>query len=370
MISSELISWYQSGHRKLPWRETRDPYRIWISEVILQQTRIDQGLPYYNRFIALFPDVFMLARARNSKVLKAWQGLGYYSRALNLHKTSKTIVNKYKGVFPEDYHELLKLDGIGPYTAAAVASIAYNKPYAVLDGNVARVISRLFAIRVPVNSATGKKILQQKANELLDGKRPALHNQAMMELGALICKPQAPLCSQCPLQSGCKAFNTGIELQLPVKQRNHVSQTIRIHYLLITDGQKIILSRRNSGGIWKHLFDFPAIELTTDKKLTVQQLQRKLKNYGITTFERSGSAEGLKHILTHRMLLADYSVIKTGKKLSKLRTTSNEKIVSVEDLKKYPVPRLIEKIIELAEIDRITRKRKPKAQSIRQLPVL
>ncbi|HPR61276.1 MAG TPA: A/G-specific adenine glycosylase, partial [Prolixibacteraceae bacterium] len=204
-FSNKILKWYNINKRELPWRKTKNPYFIWISEVILQQTRVEQGKQYYLKFIDSFPDITSLAAASEDEILKTWQGLGYYSRARNLHKGAKQIVQNYNGIFPNKYHELLKISGIGPYTAAAIASIAFNIAKAAIDGNVYRVLSRVFEINAPIDSSTGKKTFDTLANKLIDNKQPGNYNQALMELGALICKPRNPICENCPLQNNCLA---------------------------------------------------------------------------------------------------------------------------------------------------------------------
>lgn len=205
-FSAKIINWYQQNKRDLPWRTTNDPYFIWLSEIILQQTRVDQGMSYYLKFTQTFPTISHLAKADNEKVMKLWQGLGYYSRARNLHTTSQIVHSDHKGQFPDSYESILELKGVGEYTAAAIASFAFNKPHAVVDGNVYRVLARVFGILTPIDSTQGKKEFRELAETLLNKKDPALHNQAIMEFGALQCKPVNPDCSSCPLQSMCYAF--------------------------------------------------------------------------------------------------------------------------------------------------------------------
>ena len=217
IFSKTLINWYSVNKRELPWRQTIDPYYIWLSEIILQQTQVAQGLPYYVKFTEEFPSVFHLAKAQEGHVLKLWQGLGYYSRARNLHTTAKYIAAELKGEFPNNYKDLLKLKGIGDYTASAIASICFNKPEAVVDGNVYRVLSRYFGIDTPINSPKGAKEFKQLAQELIDKKDPATFNQAIMEFGATQCKPQSPDCTLCPFTSSCIAFNENRIIELPVK---------------------------------------------------------------------------------------------------------------------------------------------------------
>ncbi|MFZ4583041.1 MAG: A/G-specific adenine glycosylase, partial [Paludibacter sp.] len=215
--SKTLINWYEHNKRELPWRDISDPYRIWISEIILQQTRVNQGISYYLRFVDRFPDVKALATAHEDEVLKYWQGLGYYSRARNLHKTAQIIVEKHNGNFPNSYTEIVQLKGIGAYTAAAICSFAYNQPYGVVDGNVYRVLSRLFAIQTPIDSSQAKNEFSDLATNLLNNSNPGIHNQAIMEFGALQCVPVQPECNTCPFQKTCKAYELDLVDKLPIK---------------------------------------------------------------------------------------------------------------------------------------------------------
>lgn len=346
LISEKLVAWYLQSHRKLPWRKTKDPYRIWISEIILQQTRVEQGLLYYLNFIKNFPDIKSLASASQEKVLKQWQGLGYYSRARNLHHTAKAIVQDHNGKFPGDYEQLLRLKGIGHYTAAAIASFAFNLPHAVVDGNVIRVLSRLMAVNVPAKSMEGKRLFQRKADELLNRKQPALHNQAMMEFGALVCKPVSPLCDKCPLQKNCAVFLAGKVGLYPMKEKKNKQEIIRLHYLMITDGKRIVISKRSEKGIWKGLYEFPKAESPGKKKIPVEAIRKRLNQFGIKNNKLIVNVvSNLKHILSHRILLADCSLIKMND-LSRLKTGSTEKIIPLRLLNRYPVPRLMEKIME------------------------
>ena len=261
VFSKVLINWYLKNKRELPWRKTRDPYHIWLSEIMLQQTRIAQGLPYYLRFINAFPSVFDLAKAPKEQVLKLWQGLGYYSRARNLHKSAKYVAEELNGVFPDSYKELKKLKGVGDYTAAAVASISYNEPVAVVDGNVYRVLSRFFEIETPINSTLGIKEFKALAEELLDKENPADFNQAIMEFGALQCKPQNPLCETCPLNSACLALKKNKIKDLPVKLKKAKIKKRYFNYLVVySEENKILLQQRTGKGIWNGLYEFPLIE--------------------------------------------------------------------------------------------------------------
>ncbi len=259
-IAKIIEKWYEENKRDLPWRNSPSAYKIWLSEIILQQTRINQGISYYNKFIEKYPAIQQLAQAPIEDVLKLWQGLGYYSRARNLHITARRITNDCNGNFPSDYKELLSLNGIGEYTAAAIASMAFNIPVAVVDGNVFRVLSRLYGIKTGITSAAGKKLFRLKAQEILNHKKPGIHNQAMMELGALICLPRNPLCNQCPLNMRCYAYKYRLVNELPVKKVNGKTRERYFHYLHISYRGSTFIHKRQQKDIWNSLFEFPLIE--------------------------------------------------------------------------------------------------------------
>ena len=259
-IADKLIDWYGVNGRDLPWRRTRDPYRIWLSEVILQQTRIAQGMDYYLRFVARFPDVGALAAADEDEVLKLWQGLGYYSRARNLHAAARQVVERYGGRFPAAYADVRSLKGVGDYTAAAVCSITYDAPCAVVDGNVYRVLSRLFDLDLAIDTAEGRKAFAALADEQLDRRRPARYNQAIMDFGALQCTPANPSCNDCPLRDECLSLAAGTVAERPVKAGRTRIRPRYLNYLHLECGGRIALRRRPEGDIWQGLYDLPAIE--------------------------------------------------------------------------------------------------------------
>ena len=268
-----LSKWYDKNKRDLPWRRTKDPYRIWVSEIILQQTRIEQGWDYYLRFIEKFPDLHVLASAREEEVLKLWQGLGYYSRARNMHAAAKEIINLHHGKFPGTYEEIRRLKGIGDYTAAAISSIAFGIPSPVVDGNVCRFFSRYFGIGEPADTQKGKTAVREKAKEHISSEHPGDFNQAIMEFGALQCKP-VPDCMTCPLKTGCVAFQQKRIAEFPVKSKKQRVRTRYFHYLLIKTGKgknhSVFLKKRTGNDIWKNLFDFPLIE--TEKAVNYKKL--------------------------------------------------------------------------------------------------
>lgn len=260
-ISQLLINWYQDHQRDLPWRQTTNPYNIWLSEIILQQTRVDQGMAYYFRFLEKFPTVELLAKAEEQVVLRLWQGLGYYSRARNLHKTAQAIVSDYQGKFPADYDLLIKLKGIGDYTAAAIASHAFGLPHAVVDGNVYRFLSRYFSIEEPIDTGKGQKQFKKIAEDILNKQNPGLHNQAIMEFGALQCKPKNPNCDICPFVETCQAFAKKKIAILPVKKGKIKVRNRYFNYFIIQDSShKIIMKQRTTKDVWHNLYDFPMLE--------------------------------------------------------------------------------------------------------------
>jgi A/G-specific adenine glycosylase len=278
-FSKKLAEWYDPTSRNLPWKKTNDAYKIWLSEIILQQTRVEQGTPYYLAFVKQYPTVKKLANAPLDDVLKLWEGLGYYSRARNLHAAAKQIVLVHKGKFPATHTEILQLKGIGNYTAAAIASFAYNLPHAVVDGNVYRVLSRVFDIEIPVDSTKGKVVFQQLADDLLDKKNPSVYNQAIMDFGALICKPQQPLCMQCPFSSECKALALNKIALLPVKSKKIIKTERHFHYFVLFDSVHIYLNQRAENDIWNGLFEFPKDEKTNDEWTIGESTLLKSINY-------------------------------------------------------------------------------------------
>ena len=328
-LRQALQEWYQNHQRDLPWRHTQDPYFIWLSEIILQQTRVDQGLPYYLKFTNAFPSVQLLANASQQEVLNLWQGLGYYSRGRNLHATAQQVTSDFNGVFPESYEGLLKLKGVGPYTAAAIASFAYNLPQAVLDGNVFRVLSRYFGVDLAINSTEGKRVFEALASELLDDNHPALHNQAIMEFGALQCKPVSPNCAICPVQESCMALLTNKVAQLPFKiKKVKVRKRFFVYHLVKNEQNRLAFSRRGPKDIWEGLFEFPLTEFDS-----LEAIEHYLKNEQII-----GSK--FQHVLTHQKIEA-YFVMSSPKKWP----LSNYQMLGLEDLEDHPIPRLIDKFL-------------------------
>jgi A/G-specific adenine glycosylase len=307
-LSDELTSWYTQNKRDLPWRNTTDAYTIWLSEIILQQTRVEQGLPYFYRFAERYPDVQSFSAAEEDDILRLWQGLGYYSRGRNMLKTARQVMQDFNGAFPVEYVQLLKLKGVGEYTAAAISSFAANEARAVVDGNVYRVLARYFGIDEPINSPKGKKVFQQIADDVLDKSRPALHNQAMMEFGAMLCKPKNPACGICPVRIGCKAFKTNATTYLPVKLKTVKIKSRFFNYLLIFNGDKILINKRGEGDIWANMYDFPMIEtlelIDTAELIKLPEMQKFGNKVALK--EASGT---IKHVLTHQHLFVRFFIM-------------------------------------------------------------
>jgi len=327
----ELAEWYHRNQRDLPWRATSDPYSIWISEVILQQTRVDQGTPYYYRFLEAFPTVRHLAAASEDRVLKLWEGLGYYSRARNLHAAAKQVITDFNGTFPGSYEALRSLKGVGPYTAAAVGSIAFGLPVACVDGNVTRVLARFHGITSPVDDNNTVKSIDLLAQAALDPSGPGMHNQAMMELGATVCLPKGARCEVCPIQDGCTALRLGIVDEIPVKARKAKVRERCFNYLAITDGTSTLIQRRAGGDIWQGLYEFPLVESSSP-----MQPDAVLKSLGVTDHATVRDHHGpVKHVLTHQRIIATCTVAKV-KHLPDLGM-----VVETDALTNFALPRLL-----------------------------
>ncbi len=343
-IYEKLSEWYEIVKRELPWRETSDPYYIWISEIILQQTRVAQGTDYYNRFILKFPDIFSLANADIDDVLKLWQGLGYYTRARNLHFTAKFLVNERKGKFPGSFSELLKLKGVGEYTAAAISSIAFHEPKAAVDGNVKRVISRLFSIEQEINSSEGVKLIQSLATEILDKNHPGRHNQAMMELGAKICLPQKPLCPECPVNNNCMALSASKVSEFPVKYKKAKAKDRFFTYIIIRKKDSIFLHQRTENDIWNGLYEFPLIE--TDRLIEINEYPALLEKFfksAKSGFLINKVSDTVSHKLSHRNLICRFVHIYLDEGSG--FPSFPGKNVEIRNFPDYPVPKLIERYI-------------------------
>ncbi|MCU0359346.1 MAG: A/G-specific adenine glycosylase [Bacteroidia bacterium] len=349
-FSEKLLVWYQLNKRDLPWREEKDPYKIWLSEIILQQTQVIQGLAYYQKFITHFPKVQALAEASENQVMKLWEGLGYYTRARNLHATAKIIASQYKGKFPKHYNQIRALKGVGDYTAAAIASFAFNLPHAVVDGNVYRVLSRVFNLKVPIDTAAGKKQFQELATALLPNKKAATYNQAIMEFGARYCKPRQPDCQNCIFSHTCMAFEKSLVESLPVKEKKTKVVPRYFNYVVLIDtNNRVSLQKRTSNDIWKGLYEFPLIESSEPISLK-KALALAEKKFGLSALRskliyQSGN---YKHLLSHQTIHACFYVFKPVK--FKNATTEN---IALKDLSAYPFSQLLVKFLKDCELREI-----------------
>ena len=344
-ISKKIIGWYDNNKRDLPWRDITDPYRIWISEIILQQTRVNQGLGYYLSFINRFPTVEMLAEADEDSVLKYWQGLGYYTRARNLHKAARQIMTDFGGVFPTQHGNVIKLAGIGEYTAAAICSFAFEQPYAVVDGNVYRVLSRLFEIQTPIDSGTGKKEFALLAQELLSKSHPGIHNQALMEFGALQCVPVAPDCNACPLKSVCLAFENNLISLLPVKSPKKKSTNRFFNYLFIRFQDSTYLQKRIEKDVWQNLFEFPLIEsdhlMSTDELIDEDAFKSMFSDSVDVDIHKISNP--MKHVLSHRVIYAQFFSVNVSKENKMINQFIK---VPLKEIDQFAVSRLMELFLE------------------------
>jgi A/G-specific adenine glycosylase len=336
-----LLLWNsKSNDRKMPWKGENDPYKIWLSEIILQQTRVDQGLEYYNAFIHHFPTIKNLAKAKDEKVFKLWEGLGYYTRCKNLIITARYISNELNGIFPDKYEEILKLKGIGPYTAAAIASFAYNLPYPVVDGNVIRVLSRFFGISSAADTTEGKKIFAELAESVIDKKQAGIYNQAIMDFGATLCKPQLPQCTTCPLRSNCYAYKNDLVADLPKKKKAIIKRSRWLYYFLIENEHKFFIRKRNEKDIWENLYEFALAE-TSDRISDIKQeelIKEMLKD--IVPLKKISVAEisrVYKQILTHQTIQGQFVHLK----VSNIPVIKGFKAIPRDKLSQYPFPKFI-----------------------------
>ena len=332
-FATSLLNWHKENYRHLPWKVDKDPYKIWLSEIILQQTRVDQGIPYYHKFIETFPTVQELAKASESDVLKLWEGLGYYSRARNLHFTAQYISDHLNGIFPNTYSEILKLKGVGPYTAAAIASFAFNLPHAVVDGNVYRVLSRILGIKTPLDSTEGKKEFQETAQNLLDSNNPGAYNQAIMDFGATVCTPKNPHCFQCPFSNQCYALSHNIIDQLPIKSKKIQRKNRYLYYFVLCHNNEIAIKQRNQEDIWKGLYDFYLIENTVPINQPESLIQHH--SWSITSM---GPTVSYWHKLTHRDLMVSFTVVQLNKKED---LPKDMFFIKTKNLSKFAFPKVI-----------------------------
>ena len=339
-----LLHWNSHKNtRKMPWKGEKDPYKIWLSEIILQQTRVEQGIKYYEKFISAFPDINKLAVAKDQKIYKLWEGLGYYSRCKNLIETARFISKKLNQKFPDEFKDILSLKGVGNYTASAIASFAYDLPYAVVDGNVFRVLSRVFGIKKPIDSTEGKKLFSQLAFELLDKKQPGIYNQALMDFGAVICKPQNPHCDNCILRNHCFAFENDWVNKLPVKEKKIKITTRWFNYLVIEYKEKIYLKKRTANDIWKNLYEFALIETSNDtsvKRLLAKAEKEKIlkkDSYKILSVSQVYCQQ-----LSHQKIMGRFIKLTFKKELS----IPGFKAIPLKQRLRYAFPRFINAYFE------------------------
>ena len=354
-ITPLLLQWYGLNKRDLPWRHTTDPYKIWLSEIILQQTRVNQGLAYYQRFVSQYPDIFQLASASADEVYKLWQGLGYYNRANNMIKCAQIVAKEQHGIFPEKFSELKKLPGIGDYTAAAIASLAFKQVHPVVDGNVFRVLSRVFGIDTPINTSRGKKEFMAVAHTLLKNYPPDLFNQALMEFGALACTPKAPLCETCPLQAHCFAYKYHKQDNLPVKRpKAKVGKRFIYYFVFQTEEQGspvFYLKKRTKKDIWRNLYDFPSVEQDKALAYPLDALKWFPEQDWIANDKATigNVSKNYVHQLTHLKIVACFIPVILHSKLP-LDSKNSLLLISQNDLNKYPVSRLVAKYLTDQEI--------------------
>jgi A/G-specific adenine glycosylase len=331
-----LIKWNTNENsREMPWKGEKDPYKIWLSEIILQQTRVVQGLDYYHRFVKAFPTIMDLAGAPETKIFKLWEGLGYYTRCKNLIATARYINEVLKGRFPDKFEDILSLKGIGTYTAAAIGSFAFNLPHAVVDGNVFRVLSRYFGMSIPIDTTKGRKLFSELANDLLDKKQPGIYNQALMDFGAVICKPQLPLCASCILQKRCVAYLQGSVQQLPVKEKSVTKKTRWFYYLVIDFNGGVYVRKRGAKDIWENLYEFILIE--AKEALVLENLEPVKEILGGNKFEVEHISAFYKQLLTHQTIRGQFIRVKIREPL----VLKGYKIVGKKALQKLPFPKFI-----------------------------
>lgn len=338
-FTNKLLQWHKTIDRELPWKSTSDPYKIWISEIVLQQTRVSQGTSYYLKLIKNYPTVQDLANSSEDELFSHWQGLGYYSRARNLHKAAKIIATEYNGTFPKLYSQILQLPGIGPYTAAAISSFAYNLPHAVVDGNVYRVLSRYFDSHEPIDTSTGKKKYQQIADQLIDKDKAALYNQAIMDFGALVCTPSQPHCDTCPMQYDCKALAEATAHMLPVKTRKIKRKTRKFVFFVIQNGDAVIIEKRQNNDIWKALYQFPMLESTstiTEESIIKLMLPRvmNIKHFNIRSYNSH------QQKLTHQDIFAHIIHLTTTEQIT------DHTFTPINKLAYYAFPKVLQQWIE------------------------
>lgn len=344
-FQDDLISWFKREQRNLPWRHDKDPYKIWVSEIMLQQTRVDTVIPYFNRFLEWFPTVDVLAEAEDEKVLKAWEGLGYYSRVRNLHSAVKEVKEKYNGEIPNSPADIAKLKGVGPYTAGAISSIAFGIPEPAVDGNVMRVLSRIFSIWEDIAKPSTRKIFEIAIREIISQTDPSAFNQALMELGALICTPTSPSCLLCPVREHCRAFSDGTQTELPVKSKKTKQRNVQLATIVaINNHGEILIHKRPNKGLLASLWEFPNVEIN----LPIQIEREKITELFGESFELKMMPEKLigqvEHIFSH---LVWNIYVYTGKVYGDLPETGGWRFISFEEIKDYAIPIPFQKTLQL-----------------------
>lgn len=347
VFADKLIKWGEEVDRNMPWKKTKDPYKIWLSEIILQQTRVEQGLPYYLSFIEAFPTINDLAQAHEDAVLKLWQGLGYYSRARNLHYSAKYIVNELKGIFPKTYIEIIKLKGVGDYTASAISSFAFGECRPVLDGNVSRVISRVWGIEDPIDIGPTNKKIKSILVDIIDCGQPAKFNQAIMDFGATFCTPKNPSCDHCQYNNNCLAFLNDRTQNIPFKSKKIVRRKRFFNYLKITTPEnKILIRKRIEKDIWQGLYEFPLIEKMTAKEVTKDEITEKLGqdlSLEINTLEQKSCIKLKKHLLTHQEIYVTFYEFNAS--ITPLKTVKNHLLISKNELINFAFPKILTKML-------------------------
>ena len=343
-----LLAWFDSHHRKLPWRDTENPYHIWVSEVMLQQTQVKKVLEYYQNFLDTFPDFYRLAEADLQEVLKAWEGLGYYARARNLHKAAKVIVSDFGGKIPTDYTIFRKLPGVGEYIAAAVQSIAFQAPYAVTDGNVKRVLARLFLIDSPINAPTSSKNFHESADWLLDRDAPGTFNQGMMELGATVCRPRSPLCVLCPVNTFCRAFQSARQEEFPIRLKSKPLLEYRLAVGVVLRKNHILITQRKVDGLLGGLWEFPGDEIRYEETAE-QACIRQIKEHVNLSVEVTEYLTRVKHAFTHFKIVADVFCCRYQSGEVILNGPVDHRWITVDDIDRFPIPRAHQRIIPIVK---------------------
>lgn len=347
-FQKNLSKWFDAHHRKLPWRETQNPYYIWVSEVMLQQTQVKKVLEYYQKFVDKFPDIHRLAEAALQEVLKAWEGLGYYARARNLHKSAKVVVSDFGGEIPTDYAMFRKLPGVGEYIAAAVQSIAFQSPYAVVDGNVKRVLARLFLIDSPINASTSSKTFHESADRLLNRDAPSTFNQGMMELGATVCRPKSPLCVLCPVNTFCRAFRTARQEEFPIRLKSKPLPEHRLAVGVVHRKNRILITQRKVDGLLGGLWEFPGGEIRAEETAE-EACTRQIKEHVNLSVEVTEYLTRVKHTFTHFKMVADvfYCRYQSGEVV--LNGPVDHRWITVDDIDQFPFPRAHHRIIPIVK---------------------